>query len=408
MIEKKPLNVKLINSFLKGNKKRLVDGMVKGLYLEKTKNNIVWRYRYKIGKKDSTVKIGNYPAVSLSVAREKARELTALISEGIDPQQHKKQKKEELIREQNKKTFKYIAYEFLELQKERVSEKRFKSNYLRAFEKYAIPFMGNKKIDEIKRNDLIEFIKYIPKVKLSNATRTQNKTHTAKEVFNYVKNCLDYALNLGMIEYNPAYGINPSVILPKEKKEKMKAVIDDDGIKEVYQKINSYKYEAGRYLMIFQALTVLRNTGLYRLKWEYIDWENKIITYPANTYKANQNPYRLPLTDTLIEILKYFKNLNITSTYVFREENIKEESISNRIRKYYQLLDIKEHTPHGWRSAFRSLARKHKAAALDTIELQLNHKFGDNVTAAYMRVDLIEERRSLLLWWESFLTSKEK
>ena len=70
-----------------------------------------------------------------------------------------------------------------------MSEKRFKSNYLRAFESYAIPFMGYKKTDKITRYDLIDFIKWIPRVKLSNSTRTRNKTYTAK----YVKNCLDYA-----------------------------------------------------------------------------------------------------------------------------------------------------------------------------------------------------------------------
>ncbi|WP_369792102.1 hypothetical protein [Lebetimonas sp. JH292] len=48
-----------------------------------------------------------------------------------------------------------MAYEFLELKKGSVSNKRFKSNYLRAFKKYAIPFMGYKKIDKITRYDLI-------------------------------------------------------------------------------------------------------------------------------------------------------------------------------------------------------------------------------------------------------------
>jgi integrase len=391
-----------INAFLKSDKKKISDGMVTGLQLHKTSKKAVWRLRYKYGNKDSTIKIGDYPDVSLKTARDIAKEYKELLAKGIDPNTYKREEQERIKREQNKKSFKSIAYEFLELQKGKVSEKRFKANYTRAFEKYAIPFMGNKKIDTITRHDLIEFVKYIPKVKLKNATRTANKTYTAKEVFNYVKNCLDYALNAGYIEFNPAYGIDPAKLLPKEEKSKMKAVIDENEIKEIYKKISSYEYKAGRLLMQFQALTALRDVGLYRLKWDYIDWDNKVIIYPPNTYKGNVTAFRLPLTSTLIEILHYFKGIT-SSAYVFREENIKEESLSNRIRKYYQHLGITNHTPHGWRAAFRSLARKVKRANIDTIELQLNHKIGDEVTTAYMRDDLLEERRELLKWWEDFL-----
>ena len=395
-----------INGFLKDEKrKKLSDGMVVGLRLVKKVKSINWEFRYKkLGTgKDSNIKIGAYPDISLKAARDIAREYKELLARGIDPVEHKREKEETIKREQEKKTFKIIAYEFLELKKGSVSEKRFKSNYLRAFEKYAIPFMGYKKIDKITRYDLIDFIKWIPGVKLSNATRAKNKTYTAKEVFGYVKNCLDYTLNLGLIEYNPAYGIDPSKILPKEEKENMKAITDEKGVKELYQKILSYEYEAGRYLMQFQALTGLRNVGLYRLKWEWIDWERKVIIYPPDTYKDNKNIFRLPLTDTLIQILQYFKKINGNFPYVFKNLKSKEETLSNKLRDYYKRLKIKDHTPHGWRSSIRTLAREKRAADFDTIEMQLDHKVGNDVTAAYMRGDLLEERRKLLIWWEKFL-----
>ncbi len=397
-----------INAFLKDDKrKKLSDGMVGGLRLVKKAKSVIWDFRYKkLGTgKDSNIKIGNYPDVSLKVARDIAREYKELLARGIDPVEYKREKEEAIKREQEKKTFKMIAYEFLELKKGSVSEKRFKSNYLRAFESYAIPFMGHKKIDKITRYDLIDFIKWIPSVKLPNATRTKNKTYTAKEVFGYVKNCLDYALNLGLIEYNPAYGIDPSKILPKEEKEHMKAITDEKEIKKLYKKILDYEYEAGRYLMQFQALTGLRNVGLYRLKWDWIDWERKIITYPPDTYKDNKNSFRLPLTDTLIQILQYFKKINGSSPNVFRSPKIEEESLSNKLRDYYKRLEIKDHTPHGWRTSLRTLAREKRAADFDTIEMQLDHKVGNDVTIAYMRGDLLEERRELLIWWENFLNS---
>ena len=185
----------------------------------------------------------------------------------------------------------------------------------------------------------------------------------------------------------------------------MKAVIKEGEAKELYKIISSYEYEEGRYIMQFQALTALRNVGLYKLKWDYINWDKRIITYPVNTYKANKQDYRLPLTDTLIKILKFFKKINQNSEYVFLTSQIKEKSFNNKLKAYYKKLNITNHTPHGWRSTFRSLTRKLKLADVDTIELQLNHSIGSKVIEAYMRDDLLEERRELLIKWEKFLIS---
>ena len=401
----KRLTQSAINSFLKSEKTKISDAEVRGLRLIKKSKKISWYFRYKkLGtKKDTEIKIGDYPDVSLSTAREIARSYNELLTKGIDPQEYKRAEEERLKREAEKKTFKEVAYEFLELQRLNVSEARFKKNYMRAFEKYAIPFMGYKKIDEITRYDLIEFIKWIPKQKLSNATKKTNKTYTAKEVFNYVKNCLDYALNNGYIKYNHAYGIDPSKILPKEEKSEMKAIIDEKAIQEVYQKILNYDNLEARYIMQFQALTALRNVGIYRLKWDWIDWNKKIIVYPSNTYKANKKEFVLPLTDTLIEILQYFKETR-DGKYVFLKDNTKEETMSNFLERHHKKLGIKNHTPHGWRATFRSLARKLNLGDVEALEIHLNHKISNDL--GYMREKLIDKRREIMEKWELFLLGK--
>ena len=302
------LNQARINAFIKDkSRKKISDGMVKGLLLEKTKTKVVWRLRYQFGGKDSSIKIGDYPDVSLSIAREQARRYKELLAQGIDPNEHKKEELEKIKKEQSKKTFKEVAEEFLSHKKNEVSEKRFKSNYIRAFNHYILPFIGHKKIDDVKREDIVNIIKKIPSIRLPNATRSRNKTYTAKEVLGYVRKCLDYALNLGLIEYNPAYGIDVSLLLPKQEKSQMKAFIKEKEVKDLYKKILNYHNEMASKMMQFQVLTVLRNVGLYRLKWEYIDWEGDKIIFPPNTYKDNKKEYILPLTSTLKEILKFFK-----------------------------------------------------------------------------------------------------
>ncbi|WP_024790491.1 MULTISPECIES: tyrosine-type recombinase/integrase [unclassified Lebetimonas] len=399
-----PLTQKAINAAIKKQKKKITDGYVKGLTLMLVRQSYKWRLRYKLGKKDSYYTIGDYPTIGLSEARKIAQEIRNLLLKGIDPNEYKRQKQIELKIKQETKTFNHFANQFLELKKKEVTESRFKRNYLGTYIHYIQPFIGNKKINEITRTDIIEIIKQVPKIKLPNATRSTNKTYKAKEVLQVIKKIFDYIINLGLLEYNPAFTIDVKHLLPKEEKTKMKAILKPNKARELYKKILNIKTPTVKKLLQFQALTGLRNVGLYRLKWDYVDFEKKLIIYPPKTYKDNQEPFRMPLTDTLIEILIYFKQ--IYPVYTFKEEKLQEDSFSSKLSKYYREYLTKEHNPHGWRATFSTLAYENQKLhniSVEAIELQLNHKVGNKVTRAYMRSDFLKERRKLLEWWEEFL-----
>ena len=61
--------------------------------------------------------------------------------------------------------------------------------------------------------------------------------------------------------------------------------------------------------------------------------------------------------------------------------------------------------PHGLRSTFRTWAAENKHSR-EAAELQLAHKFGNNVEHAYYRTDIIDERAQLLIKWHAFLEGK--
>lgn len=50
-----------------------------------------WKLKYRFNDKEKTYAIGPYPSISLSQARSKREELKALITDGIDPNDKKKQ-----------------------------------------------------------------------------------------------------------------------------------------------------------------------------------------------------------------------------------------------------------------------------------------------------------------------------
>ena len=387
----------------------LRDGMVRGLQLDKLKASYRWRLRYSIGKKRSYYTLGEYPALTLSNARAKALKIKELIQDGKDPQMEKKRREEEIIRIQNKKSFHQIAMDFFEIKKKSISREKFKKSWLGTYTNYIYPLVGSKPVDDIGRSLIISVIKRVPKIKLSMDNTKNNKTYKAKEVLSVIRAIFRYAVDNGYLEHNPSLEISISSLLPKEIRHKRKAVIEIERLREIYQSIKSIDNQEIRYKLLFQALTALRTVGLYRLKWEYIDFNKRVIIYPVNTYKGNQEPFKLPLTNTLVEILEFMKILKC-GDYVFIDSKTKEVSFSSLMSKHYRDLGINDHTPHGWRASFASISmefiKEHSKGFL-VIESQLAHKIGSRITQAYFRSNFLDERRELMRWWESLLENNQ-
>jgi len=153
-------------------------------------------------------------------------------------------------------------------------------------------------------------------------------------------------------------------------------------------------------------LTALRPGNIQNLKWEWIDWEKKVIDIPAEAMKARK-PYRLPLTESLISVLEEMKKFSLPiNKYVFCSPvNFAKKMSENTLNKAIKNIGY-NHRAHGWRASFSTFAYEHQKEhgfSSEVIETQLAHVIGSKVTRAYMRSDFLEERRELLKWWERFL-----
>ena len=395
--------------YIPGNRSKNWYSDGNGLYLVVEKTKKVWRLRYKLKgwKTHKPFTIGEYPYMSLSEARKKAIELKTLVQQGIDLQKWKKQKELEEFKLQNRKRVSELIDEYLEVKKQNVSETRFKKNYVGTFKNYVIPFIGSKFIDEITKQEILNLIKEVPKIKLKNATRSTNKTYKAKEVLLILRDLFQFGVDNDYLDNNPAYNIKIDRILPQHKEQHISALLDINELRELYKKILNIDNPLTSKILQFQALTILRNGNIRNLKWEYINWERKLIIYPKEAMKASHSDFRLPLTNTLIEILEYFKQLSGDKEYVFISSKTNKPISENFLSDKYKKLGYKGiHSPHSWRSSFRTIAaeclEEHKCG-IEAIESQLHHKIGDKVTQAYLRSDFLEQRRELLLWWEGKL-----
>jgi hypothetical protein len=73
-----------------------------------------WRFAYRFGGRQNTLALGDYPTVTLAVARAKAEDARKLLAAGNDPSAHRKAAKHAVAN-----TFDAVADEWLEAQRER-------------------------------------------------------------------------------------------------------------------------------------------------------------------------------------------------------------------------------------------------------------------------------------------------
>lgn len=131
-------------------------GGVPGLQLVIHNGADTYRYRYSFGEKRRVITFGSRKTLSLSEARDRAREFKQQVLNGIDPLEYKKEQKQKIIDKQREetraKTFRTVAEKWI--------EDRAKNNFWRndvrgekvtrsALLRYVYPVFGEKNINSI-------------------------------------------------------------------------------------------------------------------------------------------------------------------------------------------------------------------------------------------------------------------
>lgn len=268
-----------------------------GLRLKITPTNSkIWEFRYTYNGKNRKTTFKTYPTVTLKEARTKRQEYQTLINSGIDPINHIKQIKEENILDING-MFLNVANEWLTKEAERTKESTHK-NKLRAFEKDIFPFLKNKHIKEIAVKDIVNIIE-----------KKQLQAHeVATNIFTYLDNLFRYAVLRNYCERNILADIKRSDIIRAKPVKHFSKITDPYILKELIEAICNYNggYSLRNTLKLVLHIP-LRAENLCNLKWEYIDFDKKLLTIPRELMKVkdlNFDDFKMPLTDEVINILK--------------------------------------------------------------------------------------------------------
>ena len=384
-------------------KKNLNDGG--NLWLLIRRETKVWAFRYMLNGKSRKAGLGAYPAVSLAMARETASLYRKWLSQGIDPidQRDKQQAEANIVIP----TFTTAAAKFILTNRHQWKNRKHAKQWISTIRTYAKPKIGKKLVSEVSLEDIQAILKPI----------WNTKTETAKRVQGRLERVLDWATAMKFrTGENPArWSGSLDQIYPSPNKvkkqnnggeEKHLAAMPYDDLPEFSERLRSRDSNTAKALQ-FLILTACRSGEVLNATWEEIDLESKTWTIPASRMKPGKE-HRVPLTDTMIEILELLPRLN---DYVFagnrHNRPLSNMAMLSSMRKMGYSKDGKlpAYVPHGFRSSFRDWCEEQSSAPHGVIERALAHTIPNATERAYNRGDLFDKRRSLMESWGNFACS---
>lgn len=336
-------------------------------------------YRYRFNDKVKRFTIGQFPRMTLAEARDEVGELAYKVNHGTDPLEEKKQLKS---RPEPKK-FEYLAkrYKSIHLPTLRQSTQRTYGNRI---DSELIPAFGNKPINSISRNDIIELLEDI-------AHDRGHHTHSNR-VRAILSSIFSFGVQRGLAEDNPVKSTKP---LGKENKRDR--VLEEDELKRLWESIETWN-EPVRSVFKILLLTGQRKGETTRMKWE--DIKENVWEIPASDTKADRKHF-VPLSPLALEIIESLKN---DSPYVFESTHNEGRPIKSlngafgHIAEQAGITDIRIHDLR--RTAATYMAELGTDRTI--LGKVLNHKglAGDSqVTARYDRYSYMDEKQQALNRW---------
>lgn len=352
-----------------------------------------WRFGYRYHGRQNMLALGDYPTVGLKVARDMADKARALLAEGKDPSALRKAEKRS-----SANTFDAWADGWLG---QRRADAAAGVISFTTLEKLTWivgllrPSLGSTSLDKMTAWDCTVAVRAIE------AKGMSETAHRARATLGRI---LAAAANTGVIPRSPmpdsAEGVlgaktgghYPAVTDPREGDR------DGDAAKrfgQLLRKIETYEgSELTRLALKLLTLTALRPGELRQLRWSWIcglDGESPRIELPPEITKLRR-PHVVHLSAPAVDVVKRLRELSAMSVseFVFPtsqprrtmgkdgkpskrplSRHMSEGALKKALARLGYESDV--HVPHGFRSAFSTLAHGAKAFPPDVVEEAIAH-----------------------------------
>jgi integrase len=374
-----------------------------GLYVEiRVAGSKFFRYRYRhpITKKEQTFTIGEYPALTLKQAREMRDKAKELLAVGIDPNEDKKQKSINLLKEASQTKAQDDRMTFVELFKEWYAHNEKSWSYVYALkitqraEKHLLPIMGQMAIEDIKPMDVINVLKL---------AEAGGRVDLTTRIRQYITRAYRYGIGFGYCEQNPASELTND-IFEKAVKENYAHTTDPKVLTQILRAIDSYIGD----ISIKKALELapyifLRSKELAGIRWDEIDLEKRLIEIPTERMKKKR-PHVVPISSKVLEIIEYMHPLSGDCEYLFPSPRTKARPINEgSLNPGLHRLGFKDiQTFHGFRHTASTMLNEMDFMG-DVIEKQLAHEESNKVRGAYNKAQYLSQRKVMMQAWSDYL-----
>ena len=350
-----------------------------------------WIARLQANGKRRDYGLGSFKDISLTEARDKARDYRKQLRAGIDPVAAKRKTLEQIP------TFRVAAKAVHTEHKPSWRNRKHGAQWLATLQTYVFPHFGDVPVDQVDTGDVRDAL----------AAIWLTKPETARRVRQRIGTVLDYAHGKGW--RNHPFGmaaVNRS--LPKQPpKIGHFEAMPYARVPEFLEAIRS-KLSMGRLALEALILTATRSGEVRGARWSELDLDSATWTIPADrtkTSKRTGKPHIVPLSPAAVEVFRRAKPLRITESELVFHGSKRGQPLSD-MTLLKVLRDLNEpFTVHGFRSAFRDWVAEQTNFPSEVAEAALAHTIPNKVEAAYKRTDFVEKRRKLMDAWASYCGS---
>ncbi|GAM61362.1 integrase [Vibrio ishigakensis] len=380
----------------------------------------VFKFRYFVNEKPHFIKIGTYPLISLSKAREQAKLYSLMLDKGLEPkveierqQQADREQRIEKEKQQKAEDQKATVKDLFESHrdKKKAEGKRQADLDLETLEKEVYPYIApTTKARDVTTEDIVCILRGII-------------NRGAKSKSNKVRGILHAAFKYGLThDHDPAKKstigkfdllLNPVSAIPIQKDaekvgdhflepEELFKLLHDLEHRTHDLKIHQHSRDIMRLCFYLGGQ---RPNEVCNIKWRDVNEQNMTLTLPSEVTK-NKRDLVIALTKSSYTLLTKNQHLS-ESEYIFPKTTDLSRptplnTISQAVGRYRDRAGIRAFTARDFRRTFKTLAGRLNISKELRDRIQ-GHAMNDVSSKHYDRYDYLAEKREAMKVWCDFL-----
>lgn len=336
-----------------------------------------WFVRYRSNGAQRRMKIGTYPTLGLSEAREVARQVFTAVGAGKDPAAEKR----DASSRARVDTFERVAEAFITRYAKRHNKSWQETE--RILKRYVIPIWGPRQVRDITRPDVLALLDDMV---------DRGAPVMAKQTHSTIRKLFYWAVERGILDTSPCVRIP----IPAKANERDR-VLTDDELRAVWLACDPLKWPFGPAIRLL-VLTGQRRDEVATMRWPDIDLDTGLWTIPRELMKGDR-AHEVPLSSIAKEIILSLPKLDETLVFTTKGR-VPITGFSNAKRRLDELSGVADWRIHDLRrTAASGMARL--GVEPHVVEKVLGHQTGtiSGVAAIYNRHGYQAEKQEALERW---------